>query len=216
MEHIDGELVGNERKIILSELAGKSTIVKELSRYGEFDKNSKTVRLLIETLKEKERLGYEFEAAEASFDLVIRKILNRYTPLFELGNYHLESYKTGDAPAKTVGRIFLTREGKQIMGAGVGIGPVETLDRALRDALVPFAEFLDNITLTDYKVRVLNPEAASASRVRVFITTSDHKRQWDTVGVSENVIEASWEAMVDSIEYYYNNFIVDAAKVVST
>ena len=93
------------------------------------------------------------------------------------------------------------------MGAGVGIGPVETLDRALRDALTPFVDFLGNINLIDYRVRVLNPEAASASRVRVFITSSDHERVWDTVGVSENVIEASWEAMVDSIEYYYNNFV---------
>ena len=95
------------------------------------------------------------------------------------------------------------------MGAGVGVGPVETLDRALRDALLPFADFLSRITLTDYRVRVLNPEAASASRVRVFITSSDHEHTWDTVGVSENVIEASWEAMVDSMEYYYNNYVID-------
>ena len=213
MEHIDGSLVGNERRIILSELAGKSTIVKKLSRYGTFDKNSETVSKLIEILKERERIGYEYEAAEASFDIVIRKCLGRYTPLFELGNYHLESYKTGGTPSKTVGRIFLSREGKQIMGAGVGIGPVETLDRALRDALLPFVDFLKRITLTDYRVRVLNPEAASASRVRVFITSSDHEHTWDTVGVSENVIEASWEAMTDSIEYYYNNYVIaDAEK----
>ena len=207
MEHIDGALVGNERRIILSELAGKSTIVKKLSRYGDYEKNSGEVQYLIDILKEKERHGYEYEAAEASFDLIIRKCLGMYKPLFELANYHLESYKTGEIASKTVGRLFLNLEGKQIMGAGVGIGPVETLDRALRDALTPFVDFLGNINLIDYRVRVLNPEAASASRVRVFITSSDHERVWDTVGVSENVIEASWEAMVDSIEYYYNNFV---------
>ncbi len=212
IEHIDRVLVGNERRVILSELAGKSTIVRKLARYGAFDKNSKTVAELIDILKEKERLGYEYEAAEASFDIVIRKCLGRYRPLFELGNYHLESYKTGDVPSKTVGRIFLSCAGKQIMGAGVGIGPVETLDRALRDALTPFADFLQRISLIDYRVRVLNPEAASASKVRVFITSSDHEHTWDTVGVSENVIEASWEAMVDSIEYYYNNYVVEDAK----
>ena len=208
MEHIDGALVGNERRILLSELAGKSTIVKKLSPYGTFEKNSDVVSRIVDVLKDKERAGYEYEAAEASFDLVIRKSLDLYEPLFELGNYHLESYKTGDVSSKTVGRIFLTSKGKQIMGAGVGVGPVETLDRALRDALLPIADFLSRITLTDYRVRVLNPEAASASRVRVFITSSDHEQTWDTVGVSENVIEASWEAMVDSVEYYYNNYVL--------
>lgn len=209
MEHIDGALVGNERRIILSELAGKSTIVGTLSKYGSFDKNSEVVLSLVEILKEKERLGYEYEAAEASFDLIIRRQLDRYTPLFELDNYHLESYKTGPIQSKTVGRIFLSLDGKQIMGAGVGIGPVETLDRALRDALTPYAKFLSRISLIDYRVRVLDPEAASASRVRVFITSTDRERIWDTVGVSENVIEASWEAMVDSIEYYYNSVVVN-------
>ena len=209
MEHIDGSVVGNERRIILSELAGKSTIVKKMSRYGDFAKNSSSVGELLETLKSKESSGYEFEAAEASFDLLIRKCIDKYSSLFELNNYHLESYKTGEVRSKTVGRIFLTHNGKQIMGAGVGIGPVETLDMAIRDALSPFQPFLAKIHLIDYRVRVLNPEAATASKVRVFITSTDHKQTWDTVGVSENIIEASWEALVDSFDYYYNNFVMD-------
>jgi len=209
MEHIDGCLVGNERRILLSELAGKSTIIKKLSKYGEFDKNSKVVRNLIEQLKEKENNGYEYEAAEASFDILIRKQLKKYSPLLKLNNYHLESYKTWKTPSKTVGRIFLTSEGKDVMGAAVGIGPVETLDHALRDALLPFHPFLQQINLTDYRVRVLNPQEASASKVRVFITTSDHEKSWDTVGVSENIVEASWEAIVDSLEYYYNNYVLE-------
>jgi 2-isopropylmalate synthase len=94
------------------------------------------------------------------------------------------------------------------MGAAVGIGPVETLDGALRDALLPFHSFLKKITLIDYKVRVLNPQQAAAAKVRVFITSSDHEFTWDTVGVSQNVIEASWEAIVDSMEYYYNNHLI--------
>ncbi len=206
MEHIDGVLVGNERKIILSELAGKSTIIKKLTKYGEFDKNSDEVKELIKQLKEKENLGYEYEAAEASFDLLILKVLGRYKSIIELNNYHLESFKTGETPSKTVGRIFLSMKNKTLMGAGVGIGPVETLDKALRDALLSFYPFINNIHLIDYKVRVLNPEEASAAKVRVFITTTDKIRTWDTVGVSENIIEASWEAIVDSIDYYYNNF----------
>ncbi len=209
MEHIDGSVVGNERRIILSELAGKSTIAKKMSRYGEFSKDSQFVKELLETLKQKENSGYEYEAAEASFDLLIRKCIHKYTSLFDLNNYHLESYKTGDVSSKTVGRIFLTHEGKQVMGAGVGIGPVETLDMAVRDALSPFQHFLKNIHLIDYRVRVLNPEAATASKVRVFITSTDNTRTWDTVGVSENIIEASWEALIDSYEYYFNNFVVE-------
>ena len=209
MEHIDRGQVGNERRIILSELAGKSTIVKKMSRYGNYEKNSETVKKLLEILKEKEKEGYEYEAAEASFDIIMRKCINKYKSLFELNNYHLESYKTGEVDSKTVGRIFLSHGDKQIMGAGVGIGPVETLDLAIRDALRPFSPFLDLIHLTDYRVRVLNPEAAAASKVRVFITSTDHVRSWDTVGVSENIVEASWEAIVDSFQYYYNNYVVE-------
>ncbi|MBI9103085.1 MAG: citramalate synthase [Spirochaetales bacterium] len=206
MEHVSGESVGNSRQILLSELAGKSTIVRKLEKYGEFDKKSSQVSELLTILKEKEADGYEYEAAEASFDLVARKTLGIYTPLLELNNYHLESYKTGGIPSKTVGRIYLTSEGKQLMGAGVGIGPVETLDASMRDALKLFHPFLDKISLIDYKVRVLNPEQAAAAKVRVFITSTDHSHSWDTVGVSENIVEASWEALVDSLEYYYNNF----------
>ena len=146
----------------------------------------------------------EYEAAEASFELLVRKQLGLYRPLAELNNYHLESFKTGGYASKTIGRIFLEADGKRVMGAGNDIGPVGTLDMALRDALRPFYPFLDRITLVDYKVRVLNPEQASAAKVRVFITSSDHEHSWDTVGVSENIVEASWEALLDSFEYYYN------------
>ncbi len=209
MEHLDSREVGNERRILLSELAGKSTIVDKLSRYGDFDKSSKAVESLIQVLKERERLGYEYEAAEASFDLLIRKVLDKYRPLFELNNYHMESFKTGESPSKTVGRIFLKVGGKDVMGAAVGIGPVEIIDAALRDALVNFHPFIKDISLTDYKVRVLNPEAAGvAAKVRVFISSTDHKgNSWDTVGVNENIVEASWEALVDSLEYYYNDSV---------
>jgi 2-isopropylmalate synthase len=204
MEHIDGSLVGNERRILLSELAGKSTIVGKLARYGDFDKSSKEVAGLLSELKRLEQEGYEYEAAEASFDLVIRKSLGLYRPMLELSNYHLEAYQTGATPSKTVGRLFVRVDGTLLMGAAVGVGPVDTLNMALRDALVPIYPFLRRIKLTDYRVRVLNPEQATAAKVRVFITTSDGEESWDTVGVSENVIEASWQALIDSIEYYYN------------
>jgi 2-isopropylmalate synthase len=205
MEHIDSESIGNERKILLSELAGKGTILLKLAKYGDFDKNSAEVKEIIRILKEKENAGYEYEAAEASFDLLVRKTLGQYKSLVNLNNYHLESFKTGTMDSKTVGRIFLTDKGRQIMGAATGTGPVETLDDALRDGLSPFYSFIDKISLTDYRVRVLNPEQAASAKVRVFITTTDKERTWDTVGVSENIIEASWEALIDSYEYYFNN-----------
>ncbi len=211
MEHVDGALVGNERRVLLSELAGKSTIIRKLAKYGDFDKSSEVVTKLLSTLKRLEEAGYEYEAAEASFDLVIRKALGQYKALLELGNYHLENYKAGETPTKTVGRIFVRADGTTWMGAAVGEGPVDTLNGALRDALLPRHPFLKKLKLTDYRVRVLNPERATAARVRVFITTTDGERTWDTVGVDENIIEASWQALVDGIEYYFNTFVVNGS-----
>ena len=206
MEHIDSSLVGNSRRILLSELSGKSTIVNKLKKYGEFDKNSPEVKKLINVLKEKEEFGYEYEAAEASFDILIRKLMGMYKPILNLNNYHLESFKTGSSQSKTVGRIFMESENMNLMGAAVGVGPVDTLDQSLRDALEAQHPFLKKISLIDYKVRILDPQSASAAKVRVFVTTTDHEKEWDTVGVSENIIEASWEALIDSFDYYYNNF----------
>ena len=205
MEHIDGSLVGNSRLVVLSELAGKSTIIEKLKKYGTFDKNDPAVAQLIHELKTREHFGYEYEAAEGSFDLVVRKVLGTYKQLVILKNYHLEAYKTGDAQSKTVGRMFLQDQEREIMGASVGIGPVQTLDGALRDGLAPHYPFLAKLRLIDYRVRVLNPESASAAKVRVFITSTNGQEDWTTVGVNENIIEASWEALVDSFEYYYNN-----------
>jgi 2-isopropylmalate synthase len=122
MEHVNSERVGNQRKIILSELAGKSTIVKRLTKYGNFDKNSEEVSRILATLKTREAAGYEYEAAEASFDLLVRKELRAYTPLIELNNYHLESYKTGTSRPKTVGDVPYCG-GKQLHGAGHGLRP---------------------------------------------------------------------------------------------
>jgi 2-isopropylmalate synthase len=173
MEHIDPAVVGNTRKILLSELAGKSTVVHKLKKYGEFNKQSPEVIELTRILKEKESLGYEYEAAEASFELLILKALGRYTQAFELDNYHLEIFKTGDEDAKTVGRIFASAKGKKWMGAGKGTGPVGVLDQAFRDAFTKVYPFLEKIHLTDYSVRVLDAaESAAEGKVRVFITCS--------------------------------------------
>ncbi|MCL2705739.1 MAG: citramalate synthase [Spirochaetaceae bacterium] len=209
MEHIDSKLVGNSRDILLSELSGKSTIINKLTKYGKFDKKSVEVQELIDVLKKKEEEGYEYETATASFDILIRKVLKQYKPIIELNSYHLESFKTGNLSSKTVGRIFISSDSKNMMGAAVSIGPVDTLDRSLRDALTPHYPFLKKINLIDYKVRILDPESAAGAKVRVFITSTDHKIEWGTVGVSENIVEASWEALVDSFDYYYNNIFLN-------
>jgi 2-isopropylmalate synthase len=180
-----------------------------MKKYGEFQKNHPAVEKLISILKEREQAGYEFEAAEGSFDLLMRKALGQFKPLIDLKNYHLEAYKTADTQSKTVGRMFLNDQGREVMGAAVCIGPVETLDGSLRDALSPHYHFLEGLRLTDYRVRVLNPESASAAKVRVFITSTNGEEEWTTVGVNENIVEASWEALVDSYEYYYNNHYED-------
>ncbi len=209
MEHIDSTLVGNERRILLSELAGKATIVAKLRQYGDFSKDDPVINSLIQTLKRREKEGFEYEAAEASFELLLRKAIGRYEALIELKNYHLETFKALEAESQTVGRIFLRTHSHELMGAAVGIGPVETLDHALRNALEPHYSFLREISLSDYRVRVLNPEEHTAAKVRVFITSDNGNITWDTVGVHENVIEASWMALVDSIEYYYNTFVLE-------
>jgi len=203
MEHMDPSLVGNSRRILLSELAGKSTVAMKLGKFGTFDKASREVAELTRILKEKENAGYEYEAAEASFELLVLKVLGRFKPLFELDNYHLESYKTWDRDSQTVGRIFVTAQGKRSMGAAVGVGPVGVLHKALCNALEVTYPFVKRLELTDFSVRVLNAgEASTDSKVRLFISWTDGNSTWDTVGVHDNIIEASWQALVDSFEYY--------------
>jgi len=207
MEHIDASLVGNTRQLLISELAGKSTVVEKMKKYGTFSKNDKVIEVLTKEIKKREGEGYTYEAADASFDLLMRKALGIFKPVIQLKNYHLESFKTADTQSKTVGRMFLTRNGVEIMGASVGIGPVETIDGALRNALSVHVPELAKVKLCDYRVRVLNPESASAAKVRVFITSTDGVDSWGTVGVNENIVEASWEAIVDSFEYYCNSLL---------
>ena len=206
MEHLDSSQVGNDRRILLSELAGKSTIVHKLKKYGSFDKQSPEIKDIIKTLKEKESFGYEYEAAEASFELLVLRIIGRYRKLFELLHYEVESFQSGGGEMiKTLARVRVKISTREYAGAAVDKGPVSALDHALRDAIRLSFPFVDAIKLVDYKVRVLNGEKGVGAKVRVFIKSTDGKTEWDTVGVSENIIEASWQAVVDSLEYVFNN-----------
>ena len=203
-EHIEPELVGNEQRILISELAGTSAIVKKLEReYPHLDKRSPEVQRVFDKLKEAEQEGYQYEGAEASFQLLIHKTLNRYEPFFELLGFRviIEKFNKGtNMPSEATIKV---REpnGDVEHTASDGDGPVNALDRALRKALEKFYPSLGNVRLTDYKVRVLDTKAGTGAKVRVLIEASDGEDTWGTVGVSENIIQASWEALVDSLEY---------------
>jgi 2-isopropylmalate synthase len=202
-EHVAPEKVGNRRRFLMSEVAGRSMILKKLRQISpDLGKDSAETRSVVEKLKALERDGYQFEAAECSFELMVRRLLGKYKPFFELENFTV----IGEMPTPNDGRtstalIKVKVEGRHEVTAAEGDGPVHALDRALRKALEVFYPELGEMKLTDFKVRVLNPKAATAAKVRVLIESTDGKDIWTTVGVSTDIIEASCLALVDSIEY---------------
>lgn len=202
-EHIDPAIVGNERKFLTSEVAGRTTILSKIQKISpNVEKNSEETSKIINVLKEKEYEGYQFEGADGAFELLIRKTLGKYKPFFELETFKI----IGEHPPLSEGQtatamIKIKVDGKFEITAAEGDGPVNALDKALRKALEVFYPDLKDVHLTDYKVRVLDSNLATASKVRVLIESSDGKDSWTTVGVSKDIIEASWIALVDSIEY---------------
>jgi len=204
MEHMESALIGNERRVLLSELSGKSTIIQKISRYGKFSKTSGEVTRITARLKEMESKGYSYEAAEASFDLIIRRELHMYKPLFELLHYEVETFQSGGESSKTFARLRIMIGNREHAGNATAVGPVDALDKALRCAAGASYPFINAIKLIDYKVRVLNGNEAMEANVRVSIKSSDGEHEWDTVGVSGNIIEASWHALIDSLEYVFN------------
>lgn len=202
-EHIDPTLVGNERKFLTSEVAGRTTILSMIQKIApNIEKNSPETGRIIERLKELEYEGYQFEGAEGGFELVIRKELGKYKPFFELETFKIIGEHTVDSENQTAtAMIKVSVDGKKEITAAEGEGPVNALDKALRKALEVFYPALSEVHLTDYKVRVLDGNSATASKVRVLIESSDGNDSWTTVGVSKDIIEASWIALVDSIEY---------------
>lgn len=199
-EHIDPALVGNERRILVSELSGQSSILAKTTKYAVAHDKAMMVKILNQ-VQDLENEGYEFEAAEASFDLLVKKAIGIYSPKFERLAYHV-NVET-DAAGRTVTEATVkVRIGDTVEHTvSEGDGPVNALDGALRKALAVSYPGLAQMQLVDYKVRVVNSKAGTAARVRVVIESRDAKDVWSTVGVSENIIEASWLALVDSLEY---------------
>ena len=201
-EHINPELVGNHRRLLTSELAGKMPIILKAQKLNiQLDKNSPEAKAIMKELQDKEYQGYQFEGADASFELFMKRRLKLYTPFFILEGFKVLTEKKPDGLVIAGATVRLKVNGNDEMATVEGRGPVEVLDRALRTALRKFYPHVEHMHLSDYKVRVLDTKEGTGAKVRVMIESHDEHDSWTTVGVHENVIEASWEALVDSIEY---------------
>jgi 2-isopropylmalate synthase len=202
-EHVNPEAVGNHRRVLVSELSGKSNILWKAREYGiDLDRETPDSRRILDQLKALEDQGFQFEGAEASFELLMERALGRHTPYFELVAYRV-IVEEQDASQEPVAEATVRLRVKGILEhtAASGNGPVDALDHALRKALEEFFPNLREMRLLDYKVRILDESKGTAAKTRVLVTSGDGRETWGTVGVADNIIEASWQALVDSIEY---------------
>lgn len=199
-EHIDPAAVGNERRVLVSELSGQSTILTKTMKY-QLAQDRPLMQKILTQVQVLENEGYEFEAAEASFDLLVRKAAGLYQPLFERLSYRVNIEAGPDGQPITEATVKVRVCDQVMHTVSEGDGPVNALYEALSKALLPFYPRLAVMHLADYKVRVVNARAETAARVRVVIEWRDHEDVWGTVGVSENIVEASWLALVDATEY---------------
>jgi 2-isopropylmalate synthase len=199
-EHLDPALVGNERRILVSELSGRSNITALTAKHKLTDDRA-LMDAILKQVVDLEAQGYQFEAAEASFDMLVRRAMKAFQPHFERIKYHIAVSTLGDGQPVTEATVKVKVKGQERHEVAEGDGPVNALDAAMRKALNGDFPGLKDMRLIDYKVRVVNSEAGTAARIRVIIESSDHHDVWGTIGVSENIIEASWLALVDAIEY---------------
>jgi 2-isopropylmalate synthase len=199
-EHIKPEDVGNCRRIIISELSGASNLLAKSEKLAML-KDKTLVRKILKQVQDLENEGYQFETADASFDLIVRRFMNRYHQFFELDHYRTVILKTNQSNATSEATVKLNVNGKVEHHVAEGDGPVNALDAALRKALEHHYPAIKEMQLVDFKVRVVNSKAATAAKVRVIIESADRNHHWGTIGVSENIIDASWKALVDSLEY---------------
>jgi 2-isopropylmalate synthase len=202
-EHVTPDSVGNERRVLISEGSGASSVLLKAIELGvDLKKSSPEVKGILEALKELERQGYAYEAADASFRMLVQKVLNKHQSFFELEGFRVIIEKAGtNGKCVSEASVKVRVNGEIEHTVAEGDGPVNALDRALRKALIRFYPEIEQVQLTDFRVRILDPQEATAAKTRVIIESGDGKETWGTVGVSENIIEASWEALVDSVEY---------------
>ena len=201
-EHVRPEMVGNIQRVVVSELSGKSTITMKAKEMDiDLSDSPHTLVEILNQVKELEHVGYQFEAADGSFEILIRRAAGTYKQFFRLESFRVISEKREDGQVATEATVKIHAGGSRMIATAEGNGPVNALDRALRLAIGRMFPALSDIELTDYKVRVLDEKKGTAAVTRVLIETSDGEKSWGTIGVSENIIEASWQALVDSIEY---------------
>lgn len=203
-EHVEPESVGNDRRVLLSELSGRANLVYKAREFGiELDPANDKIEPLLDELKRLEGAGYVFDGADASFELLMLRKLGRAKDHFEFVSFRVfdDKWHEDQAPFSEAVVVIEGPDGVRTRNAAIGNGPVNALDSALRSALVPYYPNLATMHLADYKVRVLDNGRGTAARVRVLIESTDGKRRWGTVGLSDNVVEASWQALVDSVEY---------------
>jgi 2-isopropylmalate synthase len=209
-EHVAPELVGNTRRILISEQAGISSVISKARQFGfELDKGSAKTKNIIGLVKKLESEGYQFEGADASFALLLRRNLASHTPSFLVEGYRVAVEEWKEAEPESVGFVKVLVKGERRLAQAVGNGPVNALDKALREALAGYYPSLAKTHLIDFKVRVLQGKDGTASKVRVLMETTDGVDTWNTVGVHPNIIQASCEAMADSFEY---KLLKDAGK----
>jgi 2-isopropylmalate synthase len=199
-EHIEPKVVGNRRELLVSELSGKGTVLARAEESG-LELDGDAAMRVVDRLKDLEHRGYHFEAADASFDLLLRKESGAYEPLFRLESFRVITEKREDGKVQTEATIKIWAGGERLVRTAEGNGPVNALDRALRDAIADMNPRLRDIELVNYKVRIIDEHKGTGAVTRVLIDASDGDGTWGTIGVSENIIEASWEALVDSLEY---------------
>ena len=201
-EHIEPGLVGNSRDVLISELAGRGSVQSRAEAAGmELDADAS--KRAVDRLKEREHRGYQYEAADASFELLMRREAGSYLPLFRLEGFRVITEKRANGKVETEATIKIWVDGQRFLRTAEGNGPVNALDRALRAAITELYPHLAEIELVNYKVRILDTHHGTGAVTRVLLDSSDGRETWGTIGVSENIIEASWEALVDSLEYAF-------------
>jgi len=203
-EHVDPVLLGNDRRVLLSELSGRANILYKTREFGiESELTKEQIAALLDELKRLEALGYTFDGADASFELLMLRTLGRVKDHFNFISFRVfdDKWHEEQAPFSEAVIVIEGPDGRRTRNSAIGNGPVNALDSALRQALVPYYPSLAGMQLADYKVRVLDNGAGTGARVRVLIESTDGRRRWGTVGLSSNVVEASWQALVDSVEF---------------
>jgi len=201
-EHIEPGLVGNSRDVLISELAGRGSVQSRAEGAG-IDLDADAAKRAVERIKEREHRGYQYEAADASFELLLRREAGTYLQLFRLEGFRVITEKRANGRVETEATIKIWVDGQRFVRTAEGNGPVNALDRALREAITELHPHLAQIELVDYKVRILDTHHGTGAVTRVLLDSADGSESWGTIGVSENIIEASWEALVDSLEYAF-------------